>query len=155
MGFGNDEKNAHVGQERSASVREVTETHLPGVGIRHDFTTASGERVGVLVHRSGRRELLLYGRDDPDACVTALHLSAEDTRTLAEVLGATQVSEVLAEVQQRLEGVAIEWFTIPDRSPVAGTTIRPGPVPVSYRRVAGGRHQGRDHLSRSRPRVRL
>ena len=105
---------------------EVTETHLPGVGVRHDFTTANGERVGVLVHRSGRRELLLYGRDDPDACVTALHLSAEDTRTLAEVLGATQVSEVLAAVQQRLEGVAIDWFTIPAGSPIVGSTIHQG-----------------------------
>lgn len=105
---------------------EVTETQLPGVGVRHDFTTASGERVGVLVHRSGRRELLLYSRKDPDACLTTLHLSAEDTRTLAELLGATQVSEVLAQVQQRLEGVAIDWFTIPPASPVAGSTIRQG-----------------------------
>ena len=105
---------------------EVTETHLPGVGVRHDFTTSSGERVAVLVHRSGRRELLMYGRDDPDACTTTLQLSPEDTRTLAELLGATQVSEVLAGVQQRLEGVAIDWVSIPAGSPLAGTTIREG-----------------------------
>lgn len=105
---------------------QVSETHLPGVGVRHDFTTSSGERVAVLVHRSGRRELLLYGRDDPDACVTALHLSSEDTRTLAELLGATQVSEALAAVQQRLEGVAIDWVRIPAGSPVASSTIREG-----------------------------
>lgn len=105
---------------------EVTETQLPGVGVRHDFTTAGGERIGVLSHRSGRRELVVYRRDDPDACLTALHLSAEDTRTLAELLGATQVSEVLAAVQQRLEGVAIDWVTIPARSPYAGSTIRRG-----------------------------
>ncbi len=105
---------------------EVTETQLPGVGVRHDFTTASGERIGVLSHRSGRRELVVYRRDDPDACLTTLHLSAEDTRTLAELLGATQVSEVLAAVQQRLEGVAIDWVTIPAQSPYAGSTIRRG-----------------------------
>ena len=105
---------------------EVTETQLPGVGVCHDFTTSSGERVGVLVHRSGRRELLIYGRDDPDACVTALHLTPDDSRTLAELLGATQVSEVLAAVQQRLEGVAIDWFTIPAGSPLGGSTIREG-----------------------------
>ena len=105
---------------------EVTETHLPGVGVRHDFTTARGERVGVLFHRSGRRELLLYGRDDPDACLAALHLTPEDTRTLAELLGATQVGEVLATVQQRLEGVALDWFNIPAGSPFAGSTIRRG-----------------------------
>ena len=105
---------------------QVTETHLPGVGVRHDFTTARGERVGVVFHRSGRRELLLYGRDDPDACRTALHLSPDDTRTLAELLGATQVSEVLATVQQRLEGVALDWVNVPAGSPFAGSTIRRG-----------------------------
>ena len=104
----------------------VTETQLPGVGVRHDFTTARGERVGVVIHRSGRRELLLYSREDPDACRTALHLSPDDTRTLAELLGATQVSEVLAAVQHRLEGVAIDWVKIPDGSPFAGSTIRRG-----------------------------
>ena len=34
---------------------EVRETLLPGVGVRHEFTTASGERVAVLTHRGGRR----------------------------------------------------------------------------------------------------
>ena len=105
---------------------EVTETQLPGVGVRHDFTTVNGERIGVVSHRSGRRELVVYRRDDPDACLATLHLSPEDTRTLAELLGATQVSQVLAAVQQRLEGVAIDWVTIPPGSPYAGSTIRLG-----------------------------
>jgi K+/H+ antiporter YhaU regulatory subunit KhtT len=43
---------------------EVYETRLPGVGVRHDFTTAEGERVAVLTHRGGRRELAVYERDD-------------------------------------------------------------------------------------------
>lgn len=105
---------------------EVTETPLPGVGVRHDFTTSAGERIGVLVHRSGRRELVVYRRDDPDACITALHLNHEDSRVLAELLGATQVGEALAAVQQRLEGVAIDWVRIPAASPVAGSTLGQG-----------------------------
>ena len=36
---------------------EVRETMLPGVGVRHEFETADGERVAVLTHRGGRREL--------------------------------------------------------------------------------------------------
>ena len=54
---------------------EVTETQLPGVGVRHEFVTAGGERVAVLTHRTGRRELAVYDRADPDACTTVLHLS--------------------------------------------------------------------------------
>lgn len=105
---------------------DVTETVLPGVGVRHDFTTEDGERVGVLVHRSGRREVLLYDQADPDACSTPLHLSTDESRTLAELLGASQVSEAVTAVQQQIEGLAIEWLDVHDGSPAVGTTIGAG-----------------------------
>lgn len=105
---------------------EVRETRLPGVGVRHEFITSSGELLAVLSHRSGRRELVVYDREDPDASTTVLHLSREDTRTLAELLGATQVSEALTTVQQHLEGLAIDWITLPPTSPFAGATIADG-----------------------------
>ncbi|HET9443738.1 MAG TPA: cation:proton antiporter regulatory subunit [Acidimicrobiales bacterium] len=105
---------------------EVTETPLPGVGVRHEFTTASGERLAVLAHRSGRREVAVYGRDDPDACTTVLHLSQDDSRTLADLLGATQVSEALVAVQQQVEGLSIDWITVPATSPLAHASIGDG-----------------------------
>lgn len=102
---------------------DVQETQLPGVGIRYDFVTSDGQRVGVLVHRSGRRELLLYDRDDPDACRAVVRLDSDDTRTLAELLGASHVSEQLAAMQQ-VEGLAIDWVTVPPTSKAVGRTLR-------------------------------
>lgn len=104
---------------------EVTETQLPGVGVRHEFTTAGGERMSVLSHRTGRRELAVYDRADPDACTTVLHLSAEDTRTLADLLGGNPVSEAVNAVQQ-LEGVAIDWIRLPPTGRLVGATIADG-----------------------------
>ena len=105
---------------------EVSETPLPGVGVRHEFVTGSGERVAVLTHRTGRREVAIYDRSDPDACTTVLHLSPDDTRTLAELLGASPVSEAVAAVQQRIEGLAIDWVTVPAGSRFVGATIAEG-----------------------------
>lgn len=105
---------------------EVTETALPGVGVRHEFTTAGGERVVVLTHRSGRRELAVYDRADPDRCTTRLHLSPDDTRTFGELLGTSRVSEALHDVQQQVEGLAIDWITLLDGSPAVGTSIADG-----------------------------
>ena len=105
---------------------EVRETLLPGVGVRHEFTTATGERVAVLTHRGGRRDVAVYARDDPDDCTTVLHLSPDDTRTLAELLGTSQVSEALAAVQQQVEGLAIDWLTVTSGSRFAGATIADG-----------------------------
>src|SRR3954454_3324116 len=104
---------------------EIRETLLPGVGVRHEFTTAGGERLALLTHRTGRRELAIYDRDDPDTCRTVLHLSAHDTTALGELLGLSHVSETVRAAQQ-LEGVAIDWMTVPATSRFAGATIGDG-----------------------------
>lgn len=102
---------------------QVSETKLPGVGVRHEFVTHDGDRIGVLSHRTGRRELLLYDRHDPDSCRSVVHLDVHDTRTLGELLGASKVSESVAAVQQQVEGLAIDWVTVGPASTYAGATI--------------------------------
>jgi TrkA domain protein len=103
-------------------VPEVTETLLPGLGVRHDFTTSDGEQVAVLVLRSGRREFVVYDPGDPDRARATLRLDNDDARTLAELLGATQVSQALTELQQ-IEGIAIDWLNVDAGSACAGRTI--------------------------------
>lgn len=106
---------------------EINETLLPGVGVRHEFTTEHGDRVVVLTRRGGRREIAVGDRRQPDACRTVLRMSPDDTRALAEVLGASHVSETVAGVvQQQIEGLAIEWLSVPDTSSYAGATIADG-----------------------------
>lgn len=102
---------------------EVRETELPGVGVRYEFTTSSGEPVSVLVHRTGKREIMVYDRDDPDRCHTALRLSADDALTLVEVLGASRVIASLAAAQQDLAGLAIDWLTVASTSQWVGRTL--------------------------------
>ncbi|MFK8025323.1 MAG: cation:proton antiporter regulatory subunit [Ilumatobacter sp.] len=101
----------------------MRETKLPGVGVKHDFNTEDGREVGVLTHKDGRRDVVVYDADDPDRCSMQISLSSNDTRTLGELLGTSQVNRAVAAVQQELEGLAIEWFTLDDDSPVAGKTI--------------------------------
>jgi TrkA domain protein len=93
-------------------VTEVKEVELPGVGVRHEFLTEDGNRVGVVSHRSGRREIYLAD-PDPDGFKRELRLSEEDARTLSEVLRASRVAAELAELQQKVEGLAIDW--LPER----------------------------------------
>ena len=101
---------------------EVRETPLPGVGVRHEFTTAAGDLVGVLTHRTGWRELLLYDRRDRDLCRT-VRLEDDDTHTLAELLGASRITEQLGAMQQEIRGIAIDWLTVLPSSELDGRTI--------------------------------
>jgi TrkA domain protein len=106
---------------------EIQETTLPGVGLRQEFTTSAGRQLGVVSYRTGRRDLLLYDLDDPDACQEVIRLTPEEADALADLLGATRLSGRLAELHQQLEGLAISWLTIsclPTRLPgTPGTTV--------------------------------
>ena len=104
---------------------EITEVVLPGVGVRQEFTTASGQRVAVVAHRSGRREISIYRRDDPDACMSLLTLEADDAATLGTILGAPQMAATVT-AMQRLEGLALDWLTVEATSPAAGAPIGDG-----------------------------
>ena len=101
---------------------DIQETNLPGVGLRHDFTTRAGRQLGVVTHRTGRRDLLVYDRGDPDACQEVIQLTDEEADALAELLGAARLVEHLAGLQ-RIEGLAIDWLPIRPGSPYAGRAI--------------------------------
>lgn len=91
---------------------KINETPLPGVGVRHEFHTEIGEQVGVITHHTGRRDLLVYDRDDPDVCRLALNLEEGEGRLLGELLGASEVTRSLGNIQQFIQGLAIDWIPI-------------------------------------------
>jgi len=100
----------------------IEETKLPGVGIRFDFLTQHGQRVGVVHHRGGRREIFVCPPDDPDSAWMVLDLNDDDVHTLADVLGVSPVIEEISQLQQ-IEGLALDWLPIEPNTPYAGRTI--------------------------------
>lgn len=103
---------------------EVQETRLPGVGLRHDLETRDGRRVGVITHAGGRRDFLVYSIDDPDACAQTVHLDEEEAHTLAEFLGGSRVARSIAEVEQTVDGVTIDWLLVTGSWSCAGHRLR-------------------------------
>jgi K+:H+ antiporter subunit KhtT len=107
---------------------EVFETPLPGIGVRHEFMTSDGERLGVVTRRDSRRELLLYDRDDPDSCRLTIELTPEEAATMVELLGGSRVIETLQDLRHEVEGLSIQWVTIPAGQRMAGRTIADGEI---------------------------
>lgn len=102
---------------------EVSEAPLPGIGLRDDFLTASGRRVGVISHRNGRRDLLVYDPEDPDACSQTISLSAAEADTLAEFLGTRRVIERLSVLSEQVESLLTKKFDIVHGSQYDGATL--------------------------------
>jgi TrkA domain protein len=99
---------------------EVEQTALPGIGLRHDFTTRKGQRVGVVSHRTGRRDLVIYDKEDPDAVCQTVKLNDEEADALAELLGAPRIVARLNQLHQQVEGLVSAQLPIPAGSPYAG-----------------------------------
>ncbi|MQA83612.1 MAG: potassium transporter TrkA [Streptosporangiales bacterium] len=102
---------------------QVEETALPGIGVRQDLVTTSGRRVGVVSYRTGRRELVLYDTEDPDAGSEVIPLTDGEADALAEVLGAPRVVERLATLQEQAAGLVTEQVPITPGSPYDGRPL--------------------------------
>lgn len=102
---------------------EVTHTHLPGVGDRYDLELRSRRRMGVIAHKTGKRELLVYDADDPDACRETVRLDDDEGHALADLLGGTTVAEQAQATSVAMAGMTLDWILVPDGSPAAGQTL--------------------------------
>jgi TrkA domain protein len=101
----------------------VNEVLLPGVGIRYEFATRAGERIGLVARRDGRMELGVYDRDDPDVCTQLLTLTAVEADTLAELLGAPRIAERFADLSREIPGLASAQLQVPAGSRYDGRTL--------------------------------
>jgi TrkA domain protein len=99
---------------------EIRETRLPGVGFCHDFELGAGPRVGVVTRQSGRRELVVYDQDDPDAVSYRLDLKGEEATTLAELLADQTVKTNTGQIENLIEGLALDWVPVAtDKAPAS------------------------------------
>lgn len=104
-------------------VVDIRETRLPGVGMRHEFTTKKGQRIGVVSHRTGQREVFICPPGDPDTPEETIYLDEEESVSLSELLGGSRVVQELSRLQHEVEGLAIDWVSLPAKSPYEGGTI--------------------------------
>ena len=104
-------------------MRKVTETDLPGVGIRFDLQTDAGRCIGVVAHQTGRRDLVIYDDRDIDRACESVQLTEDEGHTLGELLGGSPVLEHLDDSVHRLEDLVISWVKIAAESSLAGLTL--------------------------------
>ncbi len=102
---------------------EVTETLLPGVGMRYEFETEKRQRVGVIVYRDGTSEIIGFSCRAPDAARTLPALTAEEDDAVAEILGAPRFARKLADLTREIPGLHSEPIRMPSTSHYVGKTL--------------------------------
>src|SRR4030095_3341220 len=103
----------------------IREANLPGVGRKFQIETLSGDRLVIVIHDDGKRELYHFTRKNPDRPASVLTLSDGEARQIAGIIGGlTYVPKALPSTEVVLEDLVLEWFTIPPGAAAAGKTIR-------------------------------
>ncbi|MEV0523990.1 TrkA C-terminal domain-containing protein [Streptomyces sp. NPDC050439] len=94
----------------------LSQTPLPGIGVRYDLTTREHRRVSVVAHRDGGRTLHAYRRDDPDESVLSLKLTVGESAALIDALMPSHHSPNLLHttdlglVAERIELSAVSYW---------------------------------------------
>lgn len=102
---------------------DISETLLPGVGLRYELTTVNGDHIGLVVARHGEVTLLCYADDDPDASFTVARLTREESEAVADLLGAPRLAERFADLSREVPGLMAAQIEITAESPFAGRTV--------------------------------
>lgn len=102
---------------------EVTEVLLPGVGVRYEFPTKSGDNVGIVARRDGEFDVICFRAADPDAAENLFTLDREQAEALADILGAPRIVERFADLSREVPGLASATIELPKGSRFDGRTL--------------------------------
>ncbi len=103
----------------------ISESNLPGIGRKFQIETTSGDRLIVVIHDDGRRELYHYNRKDLERADSVVILTDGEARQIAGIIGGlTYVPKALETTEVVLDDLVLEWFTIERSAASVGKTIR-------------------------------
>jgi len=109
---------------------KVEEVVLPGVGRKFTITVGSGDRLVIVVHHSGKRELQYFEAGEEDEPQATLDLTDEEAREVGAILaGVLFHPEAVGDTQSKLGAKVIEWIKVLPGSRLAGRTVGELPLP--------------------------
>ena len=100
----------------------MTSRGLPGIGVCQELELHDGSRLGVVTRRSGKRDLLVYDAEDPDAAAARVVLTESEALVIAELLGGPQIVSQLAALNQA-DGLVVEQLPLNTDSPFVGRPL--------------------------------
>ena len=102
----------------------ISEVFLPGVGRKFQVETITGDRLVIVIHDDGTRELYHFTRKNLDRPASVLRLSDGEARQIAGIVGGlTYVPRNLPMAEVILGDLVLEWFTIEAGAACIGQTI--------------------------------
>lgn len=103
---------------------DIYETDLPGVGKKHEVEIDGGERIVIVTHNTGKREVYLKEGPDADG-EKQFELSDRLARTVGTILEGAYFQPIQSSSVETMlsEELAIEWYSATEGGEIVGQKI--------------------------------
>lgn len=102
---------------------EIHEHDLPGVGKKFTLATDAGDRMTVIIHNTGHREIYHFQKGE-DFPFFAVRLEDSEARKFGALLSGAYFQPAVAEsMEMVLEQLSVEWLKVRNDSPLTGQSI--------------------------------
>lgn len=102
---------------------DIREHDLPGVGKKFALSTDAGDRITVIIHNTGHREIYHFQKGE-DFPFFAVRLEDAEARKFGALLSGAYFQPAVAEsMEMVLEQLSVEWLKVRSASPLQGQSI--------------------------------
>lgn len=102
---------------------KIRESELPGIGQKFEIITRNDEKLVIVIHDDGRRELYHFDNEHEDV-ISSITLNDQESRQMASIIGGMVYKpQALETIEMSLGDLVIEWFKVEPGSMAINQTI--------------------------------
>lgn len=102
----------------------VKESELPGIGRKFEVEISNRDKVVVIVHDDGRREIYHFDKEDYEESLSSVTLSDTEARQFAAIVGGMIYRpKAIETIEMAFDELMIEWYKIDSGAPAVHKTI--------------------------------
>ncbi len=102
----------------------IKEIDLPGIGRKFQVNARSGDKLVIIVHDDGRREIHHFDNDDPEESISMVTLDDTEARRVSGIIGGmAYMPKALESVDVAFDDMVFEWYKVESGAKAIGKNI--------------------------------